>query len=86
MDRFDRVRLSQLLAVGMQRLLAWTTTLLVALSYRGTLARGGFSIGGFCRACATEFAHDIAAMNPRRRGIASDASAPRPRHARQWVG
>ena len=86
MDRFDRVRLSQLLAVGMQRLLAWTTTLLVALSYRGTLARGGFSIGGFRRECASEFARDIAAMDPRRHGVRCYAPALPPLHGRQWVG
>jgi hypothetical protein len=53
--------------VALQRLLAWVTTLLVALSYRATLARGGFSFSRFRRACAREFARDIAAMDPRQR-------------------
>ena len=62
--------------VALQRLLAWTTTLIVAMSYRATLVRGGFSIGGFRRACASEFARDIAAMGPRQSAVDLCPAAP----------
>jgi hypothetical protein len=63
--RLNREAAMLWLTLAAHRILFSGTVLVVGWSHRKTLARGGFSLRAFRRACMREFARDLAAMDPR---------------------
>ena len=70
--RFNRRRAPLWITLALHRILVVGTVIVVAWSHRKALARGGYSMRRFHRACMHEFRRDLDAMNPHRSKLTAD--------------